>query len=75
MPELFILFIVLMWTFVPIILSLRVFSKRKSKRSIYGRLYVPKTHKNSGSNPCDHAIESIEPVEIPGAGNCLYISK
>lgn len=75
MLKLSVLIIVLVWICLPTILSLRAFSNRKRKQTIYGRLYVPKTHKNSGSNPCDHTIESINPIEIPGAGNCLYVSK
>lgn len=63
------------WGVLPFILCARIESIKKNPRTIYGNLYVRKRHINGGPNPCHHNIETIEPIEIPGIGSALYISK
>ena len=67
--------LLVLWVSVPIVLWCKSETNRKKECLAYGRLYVRKTHRNSGPNPCDRAIDNIESIDIPDSGNSLYVSK
>lgn len=69
----FILF--LLWVVLPALLLTVLNMQRKKRYMLSGTLYVRKRHRNSGPNPCDHAIAEIVPIDIVGVEDNLYISK
>ena len=75
MDKLIIFLSLLLWVSFPVILLIKSEKNRKQKSLEYGKLYVRKTHKNSGPNPCDRAINNIESIDISDSGESLYISK
>lgn len=75
MTSLYIVLGVLFWLLLLVVLWQGESAKRKEERKVYGKLYVSKARKNSGSNPCNHSIEEIVRINIPEVGVELYISK
>lgn len=64
-----------LWVILPALLLTVLNIQRKKKYVFSGTLYVRKKHRNSGPNPCDHAIDIIVPIDIAEVGDNLYTSK